>query len=81
MHENDHQHRLRGFKLIISMSFGESIFLAWLFQKTVKGDQNVKLNCACPRRKLLQKVAEDTKSHVTEADPEGMIGGADWPHL
>ena len=37
MHENDHQHRLRGFKLIISMSFDESVFSAGLFQKTIKG--------------------------------------------
>jgi hypothetical protein len=31
-----------GFKLINSMSFGESIFLAGLFQKIGKEDQNVK---------------------------------------
>ena len=37
-----------GFKLTISISFGESVFLAGLFQKTVKGDQNVKLNHAYP---------------------------------
>jgi hypothetical protein len=30
------------------MSFGESMFLAGLFQKTVKGDQIVKLNRAYP---------------------------------
>ena len=37
-----------GFILTISMSFGEYVFSAGLFQKTVKGDQNVKLNHAYP---------------------------------
>ena len=31
-----------GFILTISMSFGEYVFSAGLFQKTIKGDQNVK---------------------------------------
>ena len=63
------------------MSFGESMFLAGLFQKTIKGDQNVKLNHAYPRRKLLQKVVEDSRSHVTEAEGRRLPGGATQPQL
>ena len=57
------------------------MFSAGLFQKTIKGDQNVKLNRAYPRQKLLQKVPEDSRSHVTKAEDERVIGGATWPHL
>ena len=76
MNENDHQHRLRGFKLTIFTSFGESVFSAGLFQKTIKGDQDIKLSHAYPWRKLLQKVLEDFRSHITEAEGERVIGGA-----
>ena len=58
------------------MSFGESIFSVGFIQKIIKGDQNVKLNRTYPSHKQLQKVLEDTRSHATEADIEGMIGGA-----
>jgi len=51
IHENDHQHRLRGFKVTISMSFGEFIFSAGFIQKTIKVDQIIKLNHAYPQRK------------------------------
>ena len=68
MHENHHQHRHRGFKLTISTSFGESMFSAGLFQKTIKEDQNIKLNHDYPQRNQLQKFLEDTRSHATEAD-------------
>jgi hypothetical protein len=37
MLEMDHQYKLRGFKLTISTSFGESIFSAGYIQKTGKG--------------------------------------------
>jgi hypothetical protein len=49
MHENDHQHRFRGFKLIISTSFDEYVFLAGFIHKTVKVDQIIKLNRNYPR--------------------------------
>ena len=80
MHENDHQHRL-GFKLTISISFGESVFSAGFIQKTIKGDQNVKLNRAYPSRKQFQKVLEDPRRQPTQADLERMPGGAGQPHL
>jgi hypothetical protein len=35
-----------GFKLINSMSFGESIISAWFNQKTVKADLHVRVNYA-----------------------------------
>ena len=57
------------------------MFSAGLFQKTIKGDQNVQLNRAFLRRKLLQKVLEDSRSHITEAEDERVIGGAARPHL
>ena len=50
------------------MIFDESVFSVGLFQKTIKGDQNVKLNHAYPRQKLLQKVPEDSRSHVIEVE-------------
>ena len=81
MHENDHQHRLRGFKLTIFTSFGESVFSAGLFQKTIKGDQDIKLSHAYPWRKLLQKVLEDSGRHHTEAETEALTCGANRPHL
>ena len=81
MHENDHQHRLRGFKLIISTSFGESVFLAGLFQKSIKEDQNIKLNRTYPWWKLLQNVLENSRSHVTEAEGRRLPGWATQPHL
>ena len=58
------------------MSFAEFVFSAGLFQKTIKEDQNVKLNRAYLRRKLLQKVLEDSRSHVTEAEGRRLPGEA-----
>ena len=46
MTKMDDQHRLRGFKLTISMSFGESVFSAGFIQKTIKVDLFVKVNRA-----------------------------------
>ena len=63
------------------MSFGESVFLVELFQKTINGDQNIKLNRVYPRQKLLQKVLEDSRSHVTEAEGRRLLGGGTRPHL
>jgi hypothetical protein len=51
-------------------------FQQGLFQKTIKVDQNDKLNHAYMPYKQLQKVPEDTRSHPTEADLERMRGGA-----
>ena len=58
------------------MSFGESMFSVGLFQKTIKGDQNVKLNRTYPWGKLLQKIPWDSRSHVTEAEGDRMTGAA-----
>ena len=38
MHKKDQQYRSRGFKLINSTSFGESVFSAGFIQEIVKGD-------------------------------------------
>jgi hypothetical protein len=45
----DHLHRLRGFKLTISMSFGEYVFSAGFNQKTIKEDLFIKGNHVNPR--------------------------------
>jgi hypothetical protein len=62
------------------MSFDESVFLAGFNQKTKKDDQNVKYNQTYPRRKLLQKVPEDTRGHHTAVDPERMTCRVGRPH-
>ena len=75
IHENDHQHRLRGFKVTISMSFGEFIFSSGFIQKTFKVDQIIKVNHAYPQQKLPQKVPEDSRRHHTEAKAEVLTCG------
>jgi hypothetical protein len=59
-----------GFKLINSMSFGESVISTGLFQKTIKGDLFVKRNQGIIPRYIRGKVLEDTKGHHAEARPE-----------
>ena len=61
------------------MSFGESMLSVGLFQKTVKEDQNVKLNRAYPWWKLLRKVLEDSGGLHTEAGDEMLTCGAAQP--
>jgi hypothetical protein len=65
-----------GFKLINSMSFGESMISAGFNQKTIKVDLHVRVNDAILPRNLRGKVPEDTTSrreaghcHVGLADP------------
>ena len=69
------------FKLINSMSFGESVFSAGFIHKTVKGDIFVKGNYGIPPHKQRGKILEDTRRLSNEADPEGLPCGADQPHL
>ena len=56
------------------MSFGESIFSIGFIQKTVKVDQDVRLNRAYPQRKQPQKVPEESRGHHTEAEGEALPG-------
>ena len=81
MHENDHQHRLRGFKLIISTSFSESVFQAWVNQKNANEDLIVKGKYRVPPWYLCGKTLEGSRSHVTEAMGRRLLGGAARPHL
>ena len=55
----DHQHRLRGFKLTNSTSFGESVFPVGVNQKTTKEDLIVKGNHGIPPRNQREKTLED----------------------
>ena len=58
------------------MSFVESVFSAGFIQKTIKGDQNVKLNRAYPSRKQFQKVLEDPRRQSAEAEHVPLTCGA-----
>ena len=69
------------FKLINSMSFGESMFLVGFIQKIIKGDLFIKGNYRIPPRKQRMKILEDSRKLSTEADPEGLPCGAGQPHL
>ena len=69
-----------GFKLINSMSFGESVFIAGFNQKTAKEDLIVKGKYRVPPRYLRGKTLEGSRSHVTEAECHPLIGGAGQPH-
>ena len=63
------------------MSFGESMFPAGFNQKTAKEDLFVKGNYGIPPRKQRGKTLEDSRRLSTEADPETLTCGANWPHL
>ena len=52
------------------MSFGESVFSAGFIQKTVKVDQDIRLNRAYPLQKQPQKVLEDSRGLHTQAEGE-----------
>jgi hypothetical protein len=70
-----------GFKLINSMSFGESVISTGFNQKIVKVDLHVRVNNAIPPQNLHGKVLEDSRGHHTEAGGKTLPCGADQPHL
>ena len=80
MHKNDHQHRSRGFKLINSTSFGESMFVGGFIQKTIKVDLIVRLNHVYPQRKQLKKIPEDAIRLSTKDRAKWLTWGVGWPH-
>ena len=69
------------FKLINSMSFGESVFSVGFNQKTVKVDLHVRFNCAYPQWNRHQKVPEDSRGLHTKAEGERLPSAAARPHL
>ena len=64
-----------GFKLINSISFGESVFPVGFNQKTTKEDLIVKEKYRVPPWYLCGKTLEGSKSHVTEVEGHPVIGG------
>ena len=68
-----------GFKLMNSISFGESVFSAGFNLKTAKEDLNIKGKYGFPPRHLRGKVLEGPRSHITEAEGETPLGGVGWP--
>jgi hypothetical protein len=70
-----------GFKLTNSMSFGESLFFARLFQKTTKRDLFVKGKFEIKIRHIREKTLEDKRRHQNKAGGEGQPSGANQPHL
>ena len=70
--------KVQAFKLINSISFGESTFQ--FNQKTAKEDLIVKGKYGVPLRYLRGKTLEHSRSHVTKAESKGMTCGAARPH-
>jgi hypothetical protein len=70
-----------GFKLINSMSFGESIISAGFNQKTVKVDLHVRVNYEIPPRNQRGKVPKDSRGLYTEAGGGTLPCGAGRPHV
>jgi hypothetical protein len=70
-----------GFKLTNSMSFGESLFSAGLFQKTTKRDLFIKGKFGIKIRHIRERTLEDMRRHRNEAGGEGLPSGADRPHM
>ena len=68
-----------GFKLINSMSFGESMFLVGFNLKTAKEYLNIEGKYGFPLRHLRGKALEGPRSHVTETEGETPPGGAGQP--
>ena len=60
--------KVSGFKLINSMSFGESLFPAGFNQKTTKEDLIIKGKYGVPPWYLRGKTLEGSRSHITEAE-------------
>ena len=81
MTKMDDQHRLRGFKLTISMSFGESVFSAGFNQKTAKEDLFVRGNHEILQRYLCRKTLKDYRRLSIEVGPEPLPCGASRSHL
>jgi hypothetical protein len=69
-----------GFKLTNSMSFGEYVISAGLFQKTVMGDLFIKQNQGIIPRHIHEKVLEDTRGHHTKARPKSPPSGIGRSH-
>jgi hypothetical protein len=67
------------FKLINSMSFGESMFSARFNQQTSKADLYVRDNYVIPLRNQHGKVLTDSRGHHVEAERQRLPGGARWP--
>jgi hypothetical protein len=70
-----------GFKLTNSMSFGESMFSAGLFQKTTKRDLFVKGKFRIKIHHIREKTLEDMRRHRNKVGGEGLPSGAGRPHL
>ena len=66
--------KVDGFKLINSMSFGESMISAGFIQKTIKVDLDVRVNHAYPHQNGHQKTLEDSRGHHAMAESEGLLG-------
>jgi hypothetical protein len=90
MYKGTHEstNKVLGFELINSMSFGESVISAGLFQKTIKGDLFIKRNQGFIPRHIHGKVLEDTRGHHAKAGPKRpqvglagptpMLAGTPW---
>ena len=63
------------------MSFGASVFVGRFNQKTVKGDQFIKVNHVFPRWYRLGKTLEHSRRQPTMTEHERMTCGAGRPHL
>jgi hypothetical protein len=70
-----------GFKLTNSMSFGESLFSAGLFQEITKRDLFDKGKFRIKIWYIREKTLEDMRRHQNKAGGEGLPSGGDWPHL
>jgi hypothetical protein len=69
-----------GFKLTNSMSFGESMISAGLFQKTIKGDLFVKQNQGIILWHIHGKVLKDTRGYHAKAGLKRPPGGTGRSH-
>ena len=63
------------------MSFGEFVFSARFIQKTVKGDLFVKVNYRILSRNRRGKTLEDSRRHITKAEPMSLTCWANQSHL
>jgi hypothetical protein len=79
MHENDHQHKSRGFKLTNFTSFGKSMFSGGFIQKTGKVDSIVTAKHDHPRRNRLRGPPNQCRRQITVTQSEVSEGGAGRP--
>jgi hypothetical protein len=70
-----------GFKLMNSLSFGESMIYAGFNQETVKADLHVRVNNTIPPWNQCGKVLENSRGYHTEARGRTLPCGADRPYL